>query len=104
MFLGFVVIWFGLNEVRNPEAWAIYVPGFLQGMSMVNTLVLVHGVILILSGVALIFNFYRRLAAIVLALMLLDIVATLWLGSGLDEITVRDIGLLGMALALIKET
>lgn len=99
-FLAFVVIWFGYNEVTNPEQWVAYVPSFLGGGSMTEYLVVAHGIILILSGLSLIFNFHKRTAAFVILLMLAGIVFTLLSVSGLDEIAVRDIGLLGMALAL----
>lgn len=99
-FLGFVVIWFGANEILYPERWAAFAPSFLRAMEMINYLVMAHGIVLALSGLALIFNFHRRIAAFVLFLMIGQIVVTLIMVSGLDEIAVRDIGLLGMALAL----
>jgi len=101
LFLGFVVIWFGYNEVINPAAWAVYVPSFVTATgTMLNNLVIVHGVILVFAGLAVIFNFQRKIGATVIAIMLLGIISTLVMGSGLDEIAVRDIGLFGMALAL----
>ncbi|MCE9549231.1 hypothetical protein K8Q98_02420 [Candidatus Nomurabacteria bacterium] len=99
-FLAFVVIWFGVSEVSSPERWVVFVPTFLNLGDMVNSLVMVHGVVLVLCGLSLVFNFYRRIAAFIVLIMLIDIVTTLILVSGLDEISVRDIGLLGMALAL----
>lgn len=102
LFLGFVVIWFGYQEVTDPGAWAVYVPAFLGAGAMVKNLVMAHGAVLVLSGLSLIFNFHRKTAAIVIAIILLDIVVTLILDSGLDEIVVRDIGLFGMALALLR--
>lgn len=99
-FLAFVVIWFGYNEVTNPEQWVAFVPSFLGGGDTTQYLVVAHGIILILSGLSLIFSFHRRKAALVVLLMLAGIVFTLLSVSGLDEIAVRDIGLLGMALAL----
>ncbi len=103
-FLGFVVIWFGVNEIMEPERWAGYVPEFIKeaiaSAKMVNYMVLGHGVVLSASGLALVLGFRRRAAAFIIFLMLLGIVAALLQVSGLDEIAVRDIGLLGMALAL----
>lgn len=101
LFLGFVVIWFGYNEVTNPEAWGVYVPSFIGATgAMLNNLVMAHGAVLVLSGLAIIFNFHRKAGASVIALMLLSIVITLVMGAGLDDVAVRDIGLFGMALAL----
>lgn len=102
-FLGFVVIWFGVNEILHPERWAVFVPSFLSSGNMVNYvnyLVVAHGIVLVLSGLSLAFNFHRRIAAFIVFLMLVEIIITLIRASGLDEIAVRDIGLSGMALAL----
>ena len=98
--LGFVVLWFGINEVMNPAAWSVFVPEFLGTGEWINTLVLLHGILLIISGLGLIFNFYRRLFAGIVAILLLGVIFSLISVSGLDEIAVRDIGLLGIAIAL----
>lgn len=99
-FLGFVVIWFGVNEILHPNSWAAFAPDFFEQIMSVKYLVMIHGAVLLLSGLALIFNIHRRLAAIVLSLMLAHVVFILISVSGLDEIAVRDIGLLGMSIAL----
>ena len=101
--LGFVVSWFGSNEILHPASWTVFVPNFLGflGDQIIIYLVMFHGVLLIICGLGLVFNFYRRIAAFIIFLMLLDIIITLFLEEGLDEIVVRDIGLAGMAFALI---
>lgn len=99
-FLGFVVVWFGYNEITNPGKWAVFLPPYLNLSEMTNNFIIAHGAVLALSGVALIFNFRRRLVGGILALLILGIVATLIQEEGLSETVVRDIGLLGMALAL----
>ena len=98
--LGFVALWFGGNEIMDSGSWAGYLPPFLTETEMANTIVFAHGILLVASGLSLVFNFYRRMGAFVLFLLLLGIVGTLLFTGGLNEISVRDIGLLGMALAL----
>lgn len=100
LFLGIVLIWFGLNEISSPDKWVFYVPDFLSEMESVNLLVQAHGIILLISGFALIFNFKRRVVAMVVALMLLGIIVTLFRNGGVDATLIRDIGLFGMALSL----
>jgi uncharacterized membrane protein YphA (DoxX/SURF4 family) len=100
LFLGFVVIWFGVNEVTNPQDWSVFIPKFIASFAPATTLVILHGAVLIVAGISLILNWKRRIASGILALMILSIVITLFSGEGLTEIVVRDIGLLGMALAL----
>lgn len=99
-FLAFVVFWFGFNEVSSPANWTGLVPGFLGSGAMLTYLVVFHGSLLILCGLALVFRFHPRVAAGILALMLLDIAATLIVRGGLSDVAVRDIGLFGVALAL----
>lgn len=98
--LAFVVIWFGVNEVLSPQNWVAFVPSFFGDGQLAVWLVISHGVALTAFGLALFFNFYRKIAAALLALMLLEIIGNLILESGLSEIAVRDIGLLGAATAL----
>ncbi|HEU0085391.1 MAG TPA: hypothetical protein VFQ59_00305 [Candidatus Paceibacterota bacterium] len=101
LFLAFVVIWFGVNEFTNPASWTAFIPQFLNvSGEMARYMVMAHGAILVLAGLALVFDWKRRSAAFVIFIMILSIVATIIMGEGLGEIAVRDIGLLGMALAL----
>lgn len=99
--LGFVVIWFGISEITSPEKWGVYVPDFLSSLGSLKNLVIIHGVVLVLCGIGVIFNFHRRIAAFLIACMIVQIIVTLFIGEGLDELVVRDIGLLGLSLALL---
>ncbi len=99
--LGFVAVWFGIQEILHPASWTAFVPKFATTIAPAISLVIIHGVVLCLAGLAMGFNFYRRIAATIFALMLAHIIFILVSGShGLDEISVRDIGLLGGALSL----
>ena len=97
--LAFVVLWFGLNEVFNSQNWVGLVPGFLRPFGVLA--VVLHGAILLCCGLALVLNFYRKIAAFVIALLLLEIIINFLFISGLSDIVVRDIGLFGMAVAII---
>lgn len=98
--LAFVVIWFGVTEIMHPAEWAVFVPSFVAGVAPAATLVTVHGFLLFVLSLALIFNFYRRVAAIIVAIILLEIIFNFLQKGGLNPIVVRDIGLFGAALAL----
>lgn len=98
--LGFVVAWFGVNEVFSPSDWVVFAPGFFGTGSLVLALVVIHGVILTSSALLLFFNYHRRIAAGVLALIFIEIITGLVFQSGLSDIAVRDIGLCGMAIAI----
>lgn len=98
-FLAFVVLWFGLNEVFFPQNWVGLIPNFLRDFGVL--LIIIHGVVLASCGIALVLNFYRKIAALIIALLILEIIINLLIISGLSDIVVRDIGLLGMAIAII---
>lgn len=98
--LGFVVIWFGLGELFQPSEWVGFAPAFLGKGTLAIDLVLVHGIVLSVAGIMVIFNFYRKYAAMVLVMVFAEIVLDLIIKSGLSAIVVRDIGLWGMAIAL----
>ena len=98
--LGFVVLWFGISEILNPDSWLSYAPTFLGDGKLALSLVVAHGIVLTVAGLSIVLNFYRRIGAIVLTLVLLEILVNLLIESGLGEIAVRDIGLLTMAISL----
>ncbi len=100
-FLAFVVLWFGINEILYTQDWIGLVPGVLKNAFPVNFLVLFHGMTLTVCGLALVFNIYRKIAAAVIAFLLLEIIINFLFVSGLSGVAVRDIGLLGMAIAII---
>jgi len=98
--LAFVVAWFGYHEVVSPADWVGFVPPFLGAGALAMNLVLLHGVLLVGSGVALIADVWRRWVAVLVALMIANIAGTLIWTGGLGSVAVRDIGLCGAAAAL----
>lgn len=99
--LAFVVLWFGLSELFAPKDWVGFAPVFLGEGTLALALVVVHGITLSLCGLMLISNFYRRVAAAVLVIIFTEIVIDLIIGGIATDIVVRDIGLWGMAVALV---
>ena len=99
-FLGVVVVYFGFSEVSAPLKWVGMVPEFFGEGEMIRYLVMIHGAILLVSGFALFFNFKRRAAAAIIAIMLLSIVVNFFQTGGVNPTMMRDVGLLGLALGL----
>lgn len=101
-FLGFVLLWFGVNELLDPRYWSGYVPPIvLQFFPFsVNVFVQAHGIVLSLLGLALFFKIYVRLTGFITMAVLLSIISGLIVTDGFNEIVVRDIGLFGLALAM----
>lgn len=99
--LGFVVAWFGLNEVLRPQEWVTFAPAFLGDGTFALTLVVLHGIVLVSCALLLFFNVYRKIAATILALIFVEVIFGLVTQTGLSDIAVRDIGLCGMAIGLV---
>lgn len=98
--LGLVLAWFGYHELVAPQLWTGYVPGVSATSQLAVALVLVHGWVLLTLAVAIIAGIALRLAAAVAALALLQIVITLTITGGLTDLTLRDVGVLGLAVCL----
>ncbi len=96
--LGAVLVWFGYHELTAPLAWTGYVPVIHSG-SFVELLVLAHGWLLLLLGIAILFGISPRIASLIAAVLLLQIVVSLTATGGLSDLVLRDVGVLGLALA-----
>lgn len=98
--LGLVLLWFGTHELVQPSLWTGYVPIISQTSHLALAMVLLHGWLLCVLAVALIFGIAPQLAAGVSALLLLEIVVSLSLTGGVSDIVARDLGVLGLAVAV----
>jgi uncharacterized membrane protein YphA (DoxX/SURF4 family) len=102
--LGLTLAWFGYHELMTPQLWTGYVPGIATTSDLAVILVLAHGWLLLVLAVAIIAGTGLRLAAAAAALLLLQIVVTLTITGGLTDLTLRDLGVLGLALSLTGNT
>jgi len=67
-------------------------------------LVLAHGWVLLVLAVALIAGIMTRAAAAAATLLLAEIVLWLTITAGLSDLTLRDVGVLGLAFCLCGAT
>jgi uncharacterized membrane protein YphA (DoxX/SURF4 family) len=102
--LGLVLAWFGYHELVQPALWTGYVPVLASTSSLAVILVLAHGWVLLVLAVALIAGIAPRAAAMVAAILLLEIIVSLIVTGGLSDLTLRDVGVLGLALSLTGST
>lgn len=102
IFLAFVLLWFGISEIADPKNWVSYMPTFISSLGNSNFLVQIHGFILVALSFCLIFKFYLRYTAFLVVLIMLQIIFGLLLISKFEvnEIVVRDIGILGLAIGV----
>lgn len=103
VFLAFVFVWFGISEISNPVYFSGYIPSSVSNLGLdENLLIQIHGVFLVFLSFCLIFKFYLRFTGLLAILVLLQIIFGLLLISKfeINEIIVRDIGVLGLAIAV----
>lgn len=98
--LGLVLAWFGYHELVQPGLWTGYVPILSPTSSLATLAVLAHGWMLLVLAVALVAGIAPRVAAAIAAVLLLEIVISLAVSGGLSDLTLRDVGVLGLAVIL----
>ncbi len=88
--MGLVVLWFGMSQLLDAQAWIGFLPDFTASLpiSQIN-LVYFNGAFEVIFSLLLILGFYTRWVALILALHLFDIAYIV----GYDAIGVRDFGL-----------
>ena len=97
--LGLVLAWFGYHELTSPGQWTGYVPVINEASQLAIVAVLVHGWVLFMLAVALIAGIAPRISAAIASVLLLEIVISLSV-SGLSDTSMRDVGVLGLAIVL----
>jgi uncharacterized membrane protein YphA (DoxX/SURF4 family) len=97
--LGLVLVWFGYHELTSPDQWTGYVPVINEASRLAIVAVLVHGWVLFMLAVALIAGIAPRISAAIASVLLLEIVISLSV-SGLSDTSMRDVGVLGLAVVL----
>ncbi|MFA6407350.1 MAG: DoxX family protein [Candidatus Paceibacterota bacterium] len=93
-----VYLWFGLQQLISPLMWVSYIPKSIVALSPVSaqTLVYCNGAFEIVFGLALLFGFFTRVSAFLLAVHMLDITLVV----GYNAIGVRDYGIAIATLAV----
>lgn len=101
--LAAVFVWFGIDKFIQPQYWIdAWMPQWAQhaaqgiGMSTTNAIFLI-GIFEVLVAISLATGFFSRLFASAAILYLVTILVV----TGLNEIVVRDIGLIAGLVALV---
>ena len=101
--LALVFLWFGIDKFIHPNYWInAWTPLWLQSiLSRLNignlNFIYADGIFEIVLGLGFIFNIFVKLFALLAIVLLLAIA----LSFGLNEVIIRDAGLIGAALALL---
>lgn len=95
---GSVFLWFGVDKWVRPESWYGWVPGwvwpFVPDMDLFMYL---NGAFEVTVGVCMVTGRFLREVSIAAFLFLLGITLTV----GVSEVTIRDLGLMGIFLSLV---
>ena len=100
--LAITFLWIGILILKNPEAWGGYLQPWAAGLLPVPLAQAMLGTAIldIVIGVLLLIDIFTWLAALVGAIHLVIVMAV----SGINELTVRDIGLLAGTVALMIDS
>ena len=101
--LTFVFLWFGIDKFVHPDYWVnawlpLWFKGILNSLGIGNlNFIYANGIFEIVIGLGFLFNIFVKLFASLVILFLLLVIFSF----GLNEVTVRDIGLIGAVSALL---
>lgn len=100
--LSITFFWIGVMILRQPEAWIGYIPMWTRAYLPVSVeeALFWNGLFDCAIGLFFLANWFTWIIAFIAAMHLIIILVL----TGVDDITVRDIGLLGAALGLMVET
>ena len=100
--LAITFLWIGILIFKNPEAWGGYLQPWAAGLLPVPLAQAMLGTAIldIVIGVLLLIDIFTWLAALVGAIHLVIVMAV----SGINELTVRDIGLFAGTVALMIDS
>lgn len=102
MMLGLVFGYFAVQELLAPNLWTLYVPALKPTSALAVGAVEVHGWLLLMLAGSLVLGILPRLAGAVGALVMAEIVIALSV-NGVNAIGMRDLGVLGLALAVMAQ-
>ncbi len=98
--LSIVILWFGANQLMNPDQWTSWVPEWVSMLSLTpERVVFFNGIFEIIAGALLLLGVYTRIVAAVLFLHMVVLVIEI----GHSPTGLRDFGLATGFLALAVE-
>ena len=99
--LAITFMWVGVMILQSPEAWASYMQPWAAALLPLPAVSAIQAtaVLDLVIGVFLLIGFFTPLAALLAALHMVSVLVV----TGINDVTVRDIGLLGASTALFLE-
>ena len=94
--LGLTFVWISIDMFRHPDTWIGFLPGTIPLDLSRETALQLIAIFDAALGVLLITGHFARIVSFLAAIHLLGILVV----QGVDAVTIRDVGLLGVAVAL----
>jgi len=95
--LSLVFLYFGFQQITSPDAWVGFVPGFLVTFGIAaKTIIFMNALLELSLGTLMLLGLFTRFSALILALHLFGIAASL----GFNDLGARDFGLACATLAV----
>ena len=94
--ISIVFLWFGINQLIDPEKFMGYLPKALLLSTFASSIVLANGIFGTITGLLLAISLWVRPVALIIAIHLIIVI----IGLGYNDITVRDFGLLCATIAI----
>ena len=88
--MSLVFLWFGLNQLFQPDNFMGYLPSFILASDLAKQAILLNGAFNVVFGGLLLAGLFTRLVSVFLVLHLLSISVSL----GYNDVMIRDIGLM----------
>ncbi|MEK6917256.1 MAG: DoxX family membrane protein [Nanoarchaeota archaeon] len=87
--ISLIFLWFGINQLINPENFMGYLPNFILISEYARTAIIANGIFDLIFGSLLLAGLFTKIVALILALHLF----TITLSLGYNDIAIRDFGL-----------
>ena len=94
--ISIVFLWFGINQIINPDYFMGYLPSFILLSGYAKTFIYLNGTFEVIFGTLLAIGHFTRTAALLLTIHLVGII----IGLGYNDVAVRDFGLMLITFAI----
>lgn len=92
--IAFCFLSFGIWELVHPTLWTVYVPPFLNAVARPTSLVFLHGVVLTVTALGVLFGYAARFWTSVAVLIMLELCIMIGWEEGFSDVFIRDVAIL----------
>ena len=98
----FLFLTFGIWEIIDPNYWIGFAPSFIAESANALLMIKIHGIVLSIIGAGIFFSGrHVKFFSILSAVIMIQIVLSLWFVSGFSDLFVRDVAILIFAVSLV---